>query len=63
MTVFDKSTIGKLSAECPSCGHIDRLAKFATHYGDRSGLALVECKCGCGQRWRRIETLRGYFEE
>lgn len=57
MTLSDKAAIlGALSAECPRCHTVDRLGNFATHFGDRSGLTLVACLCGCGCRWRRVEV-------
>lgn len=62
MTLSQVATLGKLSAECPHCQSVGELSRFATFYGERSGLAVVECQCGndkhpgCGGKWRRVEV-------
>ncbi len=56
MTKSQIATLGKLSAECPHCNQVGALSKFATFYGERSGMVVVECKCGCGGKWRRVEV-------
>lgn len=60
MTAKDKALLGKLSAVCPGCGTVDWLARFVVGRADRAGLPVLECRCGCGQQWRRIDTLKDY---